>query len=115
MAKRLSPSRIAGISAWTAAAVVWGTAAVTSSAAAEATTAQADESAPAPPVEAPVVNEIMAPVPALPNSGLVIIRYTPVPVPEPQVIVQRRLVQASGPSSSTPSAAKPPPAKSSGS
>ena len=112
MAKRLSPSRIAGISAWTAAAVVWGTAAVSASAATEAANAQPEEPQPTPPVETAVINEILAPVPTMPNSGLVIIRYTPVPVPEPQVIVERRVVQVAGPS---PGASKPPPAKSSGS
>lgn len=112
MAKRLTPSRIAGISAWTAAAVVWGTAVVSSSVATEAASAQPEEPQPAPPVETPVIDEILAPVPTMPDSGLVIIRYTPVPVPEAQVVVERRVVQVSGPA---PAASKSPPVKSSGS
>lgn len=96
MLKRLFPSRWARIIAWTGAAVAWGTSIVAVQAATEISAAE--EPLPPEPIE-PQVEEIPAPVAAVPaatEQGLVIIRYTPVPPPPPEVIT--RTVTVGGPS-----------------
>ena len=93
--RRLSIGRVAAITAWTGAAVAWGTAVV--SVAAANPGAQAEEEAPAPAV-APVTETVLAPVPDMPDSGLIVVRYTPVERPEPEVIVKRRVVTVASPS-----------------
>lgn len=110
---RLSPSRIAGISAWTAAAVAWGTAAVAVANPPQPPVTKA-EPVPEPAVPIEVTTTVRPAVPTIPSTGLVIVRYTPVPIPEPETISERRVV--STPGAGTPSAPAPaPPAKSGGS
>jgi hypothetical protein len=93
--RRLSIGRIAAITAWTGAAVAWGTA-VVSVAAANPDTA-VEEPVPEPVVAAPTTT-VLAPVPNMPDSGLIVVRYTPVARPEPVVIIERRVVQVASPS-----------------
>jgi len=88
-ARRLSIGRVAAITAWTGATVAWGTAVV--SVAAANPDVQAEDEATAP-VVAPVTETVLAPVPDMPDSGLIVVRYTPVERPEAEVIVQRRVV-----------------------
>ncbi|MEA2001194.1 MAG: hypothetical protein U9N84_04830 [Actinomycetota bacterium] len=88
MLKRLFPSRWARIIAWTGAAVAWGTSIVAVQAATELSAVE--EPLPPEPIE-PQVEEIPAPVAAVPaptEQGLVVIRYTPVPPPPPEVITR---------------------------
>jgi hypothetical protein len=109
MGKRLSIGRIAAIGAWTGGAVAWGVAAV-----AIANDAPAAEPVTAPPIgpQAVVSETILVPsIPAIPDSGLVVVRYTPAAIPEAEVIVEHRVVQAPA----TATAAAAPRAKSSGS
>ena len=87
--RRLSLGRVAAITAWTGAAVAWGTAVVSVAAASPDT--EKETQAPTPAV-APVVETVLSAVPAMPESGLIVVRYTPVERPEPEVIVQRRVV-----------------------
>jgi hypothetical protein len=104
---RLPMSRISGIIAWTAASVTWGTAvvAVVNETPAGDVKAMGAMMSP-PPIE--VQEEVLAPVPTLPESGLVVLRYTPVERPKPKVVV--RTVTKSSPSGSAP-ASKPAPTR----
>ncbi|KAA3640651.1 MAG: hypothetical protein DWP92_02620 [Armatimonadetes bacterium] len=104
MAKRLTASRVSGIAAWSAAAVAWGTAAVAFVTPAPSTgePAQVMEP-PSPPV--PIQSSVARPhasFPTMPETGLVIVRYTPVERPEAEVIVERRVVAATAPSTPAP-------------
>lgn len=93
-ARRLSVARVAGVAAWTAASVSWGTAAVAIAAKPAEATAAGD-----PLVFAlPEVTTTTAAVPDMPESGLVVLRYTPVARPEPQVVI--REVRTAAPSTS---------------
>ena len=96
MNSRLSPARILGIAAWTVASVVWGAAAV-------AFASKPPEAAAEPPpliLALPATTTTMAAVPTMPETGLVVLRYTPVARPEAEVIV--REVRVSGPATSSP-------------
>ena len=87
--RRLSLGRVAAITAWTGAAVAWGTAIVSVAAASPDTNTETQSPTP---TVAPAVETVLAPVPTMPESGLIVVRYTPVERPEPEVIVQRRVV-----------------------
>ncbi len=96
MLKRLFPSRLARIVAWTGAAVAWGTSVIAVQAAAEQQTVTEPEPVAVP---EPAVQEIAEPVAAVPaptEDGLVIIRYTPVPPPPPEVITRTVTVGGGG-------------------
>jgi hypothetical protein len=85
---RMPASRIATIGAWTAAAVAWGTTNVvmkTASAEPEQT-----ESPTSTTLEIPSTTQ--AALPAQPEGGLVVLRFTPVTAPPPEVIVQTKYV-----------------------
>lgn len=83
---RLPVSRLARIGAWTGAAVAWG---VTAVVAREAAPLDAAEAAPEPqPDEAALNTTIAAAVPEMPGKGLVVLRYSPIPDPEPKVITR---------------------------
>lgn len=101
--QRLPITRVAGIVAWTAASVTWGTAivAVANVAPEPEILAEGPEPEPVVIVE-PDVQEVLAPVPTMPESGLVVLRYTPSEKPEAKVVVRRVVV--SSPSSSGGSA-----------
>jgi hypothetical protein len=114
--RRLSIARVASVAAWTAASVSWGTAAV----------AIATRPAEAAATEEPVVLALpdMTPtttsVPDLPESGLVVLRYTPVDRPKPRVVTEVRVAPGSaargtsvtdGSGASAPSAPAPAAAK----
>lgn len=104
--KRLPVSRLAGIAAWTAASVAWGTAAIAVANEAPTTTAKAlGVMQSPPPVEAH--EEVLAPVPTLPESGLVILRYTPVERPEAKVVVRTVTVSSPSGGSSNGSSSQP--------
>lgn len=101
MNSRLSPARIVGIAAWTAASVMWGAAAV-------AFASKPPEVAAEPPpliLALPETTTTIASVPTMPETGLVVLRYTPVARPEAEVIV--REVRVAGPASSSPAASAP--------
>lgn len=115
--KRLPISRLTGIAAWTAASVAWGTAAIAIANQAPAGDVKTMDVGQAPPVVV-AHEEVLAPMPTMPESGLVVLRYTPVERPEAKVVV--RTVTVSGPSNSSSSqpatpASKPTRTKSSGS
>lgn len=104
MAKRLTASRVAGITAWSAAAVAWGTAAVALVAPASSTGAPVVVLEPPSPL-APVQSSVTVPqaaFPTMPETGLVIVRYTPVERPEAEVVVERRIVAATTPTAPAP-------------
>jgi hypothetical protein len=108
--QRLPITRVAGIVAWTAASVTWGTAIVATANVAPEPEITADGPDPEPVVIVePEVQEILAPVPTMPESGLVVLRYTPSEKPEAKVVVQRVVV--SSPSSGGGSAPASAPAK----
>lgn len=95
---RLPVSRWAKIGVWTGAAVAWGT---TLLVARQAATPPADaaNAAPGDDASATAATASQAPLPTLPSGGLVVLRYTPVPDPEPLVVT--RYVQSATPSAAT--------------
>jgi hypothetical protein len=120
--QRLPITRVAGIVAWTAASVTWGTAIVATANVAPEPVITADGPDPEPVVIVePEVQEILASVPTMPESGLVVLRYTPSEKPEAKVVVQRVVVSSpssgggSSPASAPGKAPAPAKVKSSGS
>lgn len=120
--QRLPITRVAGIVAWTAASVTWGTAIVATANVAPEPVITADGPDPEPVVIVePEVQEIRASVPTMPESGLVVLRYTPSEKPEAKVVVQRVVVSSpssgggSAPASAPGKAPAPAKVKSSGS
>lgn len=104
--KRLPIPRIAGIVAWTAASVAWGTAlvAVANTISEPQPVAQGTEPDPVVLIDAQE-SIALAPVPTMPESGLVVLRYTPVAKPEAQVVVRRVVVSSPSGGGSTPAKA----------
>jgi hypothetical protein len=92
--KRFPGVRIARILGWTAVVTAWATVGIR---------VAATEDAPPPsPVEPPAEarQQTEASLPAMPEGGLVVIRYTPDPEPEPRVVtrvVTQRVVVQSAP------------------
>ena len=98
---RLPLPRVAGIAAWTAASVAWATTAVAIANAPDVTAAAeliVDEPVPVVPA---VVTTTLAPVPAMPEGGLVVLRYTPVARPEPERVVRTVVVATGGSTQAT--------------
>jgi hypothetical protein len=88
MIKRLFPLRWAAVAAWTAAAITWA-ASLLAVGELSAAPAAVIEPPAAPPGARPAGTiEAVVPVPDPPASGLVILRYTPVPPPAPQEIIR---------------------------
>lgn len=114
MLKRLFPLRWAKIAAWTGAALAWGTTAI---AVASNTSSIVPAEPPALPLalESPTTTSTtttIAPVPELPERGLVVVRYTPVPPPPPQIVTRTVVVAGSsggggGGSAAAPAASAP--------
>ena len=98
---RLPLPRVAGIAAWTAAAVAWATAAVAIANPADVTTASEPIMDDTTPIVPAVVTTTLAPVPAMPEGGLVVLRYTPVARPEPERVVRTVVVATEGPPQAT--------------
>ena len=104
--QRLPATRIAGILAWTAASVAWGTALVATANAVPQAEELAEGTQPDPVILVdPLDQEVLAPVPAMPESGLVVLRYTPSEKPEAKVVVRRVVVSSPSGSSSAPAKA----------
>lgn len=104
--QRLPIPRIAGIVAWTAASVAWGTALV----AAANTVPEPQPAAQETESDSVVLMDTqesvaLAPVPTMPESGLVVLRYTPAEKPVAQVVVRRVVVSSPSSGGSTPAKA----------
>lgn len=113
--QRLPVPRIAGIVAWTAASVAWGTALVATANAVPEAEVIAEGSGPDPIVVVEPDEQVaLAPIPEMPESGLVVLRYTPSKKPEAQVVVRRVVVSSPSGGGSAPKKA-PTKVKSSGS
>lgn len=98
MIKRLFPMRWAKIAAWTGAALAWGTTAiaVASNAGAAATVDEPIQpQAIEPQSTTSTTSTTAAPIPDMPERGLVVVRYTPVPPPSPQVVTRTVVVAGS--------------------
>ena len=127
MIKRLFPMRWAKIAAWTGAALAWGTTAIAVASNVSATATVEEPIQPQaiePPTTTSTTTTTMAPIPDMPERGLVVVRYTPVPPPPPQVVTRTVVVAGSsgggggGSAAPAPVAAAPAvsaPAQSSGS
>ena len=105
--KRFPRARRMRIIAWTAVAIAWATAIVARTlgvGAADATEAASPSIAPPAAVTSPSVGESSVPVPNLPEDGLVVLRYTPGPKPEPEV--RRVVVTQQAPAVSVPATTK---------
>ncbi len=100
---RLLPDRWLHIAAWTATAVVWGTTAVAASSAASGSEDHAtrEPERAAVPVAQPSPTTTQSPMPVPPENGLIVIRYTPVEPPAPQVIT-RTVSQSAAPTVAQP-------------
>lgn len=108
---RFDDARRGRIAVWTGAALAWGTAVTL--AGQKPLPAEADASEIPPPVTTETT--VLAPVPTLPDKGLVIIRYQPSVAPAPEV--RTVYVQQAAPAaarSSTPAPAPSAPAPRSG-
>ena len=114
--KRLFPTRWAKILAWTGASLAWGTTLIAVAANAAATDVAEQAEAPVaidPPTTTVAVTTTTAPMPDMPERGLVVVRYTPVPPPPPQVVTRTVVVagpSGGGGSTATATAAAPAPA-----
>lgn len=109
-ARRLPLSRLAGIAAWTAASVTWGTAAVALANHVPSTVGTPPQSDPPNPPSVAMLEDVLPQVPTMPDSGLVVLRYTPAERPEAEVVVRTVVVSGgsgSAPSSSSASASSP--------
>lgn len=102
---RFDASRRGRIAVWTGAALAWGTAVTLSG----QEPLQAGQDNAAPPTSVETVDTVLAPVPAMPDKGLVIIRYQPSVVSEPEVRTVY-VQQAAPPDPSRPAASTPAPA-----
>lgn len=111
--RRLAPARVTGIAAWTAATVTWGTAAVALVAAPSSSTEAVSVEVALEPAatEDTIVTTTLAAVPTMPESGLVVLRYTPIDKPEAPVLVRRVEVAAPSTGATPGSASSPAPAK----
>jgi hypothetical protein len=117
--KRLFPTRWAKILAWTGASLAWGTTLIAVAANAAATDTAEQPVTPvaidAPTTTTVVTTTTTAPMPDMPERGLVVVRYTPVPPPPPQVVTRTVVVAGSsggggGGGSTVAAAAAPAPA-----
>lgn len=93
---RMPASRIATIGAWTAAAVAWGTTNVVM----EAASAEPEQTESPTSTTVEIPNADQAALPAQPEGGLVVLRFTPVTAPPPEVIVETRYVSVGSGTSS---------------
>jgi len=113
--KRLFPTRWAKILAWTGASLAWGTTLIAMGTNAAATDV-VEQPQPAlaidPPTTTIVSTTATAPMPDMPDRGLVVVRYTPVPPPPPQVVTRTVVVAGSsgGGGGGSAAAASPAPA-----
>ena len=104
--QRLPATRIAGILAWTAASVAWGTALVATANALPQAEELAEGTDPDPIILVePNEQFALAPLPTMPESGLVVLRYTPSEKPEARVVVRRVVVSSPSGGGSAPAAA----------
>lgn len=96
--KRLLPGRWARILGWAFAGVTWGTTAVAVAAGAGGTDAPATTlPAPIEPAVVPAPEAATtATIPDQPAAGLVVIRFTPAPKPEAQIITRTVTVASPG-------------------
>lgn len=104
--KRLPVARVAGIVAWTTASVAWGTAAVAMSAQPPATDTPAEMPQTPPPTTVAAQVQLPA-LPSMPESGLVVLRYSPVERARPKVVVRTVQAPAASPSAPASAAAQP--------
>lgn len=98
---RVPMSRWARIGVWTGAAVTWGSSMLLVRESAPAPMV-ADEPPEPPPARA--IEPAVSVMPTLPNRGLVVIRYTPIAEPEPEVITRYVTLRSSTPAPSAASA-----------
>ena len=98
--RRLPLHRLAGIAAWTAASVTWGTAAVALANHEPAPASTEPFSDPPAPPSVVMQDEALPQVPTMPETGLVVLRYTPVERPLAEVVVRTVVVAGSTPSAS---------------
>jgi hypothetical protein len=100
---RFDQGRWNRILVWTGATLAWGTALV----AARAEPAQVTSSVP--PAEGQVATDsLQAGMPTPPSQGLVILRFTPVAIPEPEVVTVSVTRAAASPAPAQPVAAAQP-------
>ncbi|HSG80374.1 MAG TPA: hypothetical protein VLD62_12385 [Acidimicrobiia bacterium] len=113
---RFAGLRSLRIVSWTAVAIGWVMAVIARLAIAAPQAAAPEPMTPEPPrqtVFVPASAATSATVPVMPGSGLVVIRHTPDPLPVPEPVIRRVVVERTVPApAATPA---PPPARSSGS
>jgi hypothetical protein len=105
--KRFPASRLARLAGWTAMAVAWVGAGILRLGGGEAA-AVPEPAVPEPVEQAPAAATAEPALPALPASGLTVIRYTPSAAPEPQVVtrvVEKRVVRPAPAAAAAPAPA----------
>lgn len=100
--KRLFPNRWAKILAWIGAGVAWGSVAVAADLRDPALAGAEPATPETPSTESATADTTLEALPIAPESGLVIIRYTPVAPPAPEVIVKTVSAPASSGTNQTP-------------
>jgi hypothetical protein len=95
MIKRLFPNRWARITAWTAAAVAWSVSVMAAALQSDVVASAEATEPPGPPPSTSTVT-LQPVVPTLPESGLRVLRFTPVDPPPPEVITRTVEVRGSG-------------------
>ena len=104
---RLPAGRLARIGAWTGAAIAWGTTMIVVRDVAAVGASPSDPTMD--PATADSLSVVGAAVPAMPDDGLVILRYVPLPDPQPEVITRYVTVTVPvGGEASTPAAVPAP-------
>lgn len=112
--KRFPKERRWRVVAWTGLAVAWGTTLIARTVGAPAAEpAEPVAVSPPPPPTTSAPAQVTASVPEMPDDGLVILRFTPGPEPEP--VVERIVVSRPAVSSGTATAPAPTTKQSSGS
>ncbi|MCP3975328.1 MAG: hypothetical protein GY720_12660 [bacterium] len=94
MIKRLFPNRWARITAWTGAAVAWSVSVMAAASQPEAP-AVAENTPPPETTTSTTSTTVRVTMPTLPESGLVVLRFTAVEPPPPQVITNTVTVRGS--------------------
>lgn len=95
--KRFPAHRVRRLVAWTSLAIAWSTALVARGLTTPEPTATAQPAPPPPP--APTATTVPSSMPTMPADGLVVLHYTPVEKPAPEVrrVVVTRTVAAPAP------------------
>ena len=108
MIKRLFPNRWARITAWTGAAVAWAVSVMAAAAQSPSLATVPETHVPdVAPTSSEITTATIVTMPTVPDSGLVVIRFTPVAPPAPQVVTRTVVVNGGGGENTRPPSTPP--------